>query len=304
MLRAIIAPLLAVLIALPPMQAEAAERTTLGWPRLFNNDFLGEARDRWRTGSYWVSMVRGPGWNGVRPEQAGAIIEYRFRGEIITPANLTTPDPSDRPYVGALSFGAHTHFRWRNLDVSAGADLVFTGSQTGLGKFQRSAHKIFGAPEPEILDDQIPNGIYPTALVELGQSVSLSDRLLWRPFIEAQAGVETFVRIGGDFHFGQAGQVDLFVRDVVTGHRVPVTQAGPIGLSLVAGGDVAYVASSAYLPSSDGYDVTSPRWRARAGLLWQWDGTQIFYGVTYLGKEFDAQDEGQVVGSLHAKVRF
>lgn len=302
MVRAILAGLLAVFLL--PNPGEAIERTTLGWGRLFNNDFLGEGRDRWRTGSYWVSLVRGPVWNGKLPDQIGAIIEYRFRAETITPANLTGPDPGDRRYVGALSFGGHSHFQWNKMEVRAGADLVFTGPQTGVGQFQRSLHQLFGAPVPAILDDQIPNGIHPTALVEFGQSVVLSHNLQLRPFIEMQAGVETFVRIGADLHFGKAGQADLFSRDVVTGHRVPITQTGPLGLSIAVGGDVAHVEHSAYLPAYGGYDVSAPRWRARAGLMWQWTDAQVFYGLTYLGKEFGAQNEGQLVGSLMGKVSF
>ena len=37
------------------------------------------------------------------PEQPGAILEYRVRGETIAPDNLLVPDPTDRRYAGALS---------------------------------------------------------------------------------------------------------------------------------------------------------------------------------------------------------
>jgi len=302
MVRAFLACLLALFLL--PNSGDAVERKTLGWGRLFTNDFLGEGRDRWRTGSYWVSLVRGPGWNGALPDQFGEIIEYRFRSEIITPANLTGPDPSDRRFVGALSFGAHTHFHWNGLETSVGADLVFTGPQTGLGEFQQSLHEFVGAPVTTILGDQIPNGIHPTALVELGKPVALAHNLRLRPFIEMQAGVESRLRIGADLHCGKAGLVDMSARDLVTGHRVPVTQSGPLGLTFTFGGDVAYVENSVYLPSSDGYDISEPRWRARAGVVWQWSDAQVFYGLTYLGEEFGAQNEGQVLGSLMGKVSF
>ena len=44
--------------------AAAQDRVTLGWGRLLTNDLLGDGRDRWRTGSYTLSRVRGPAWGG------------------------------------------------------------------------------------------------------------------------------------------------------------------------------------------------------------------------------------------------
>ena len=41
-------------------QAQTPERQFLGWGRLFNNDFLGDGQDRWRTGSYTISVLKGP----------------------------------------------------------------------------------------------------------------------------------------------------------------------------------------------------------------------------------------------------
>lgn len=302
MVRAVLALFLTLATLSTP--AAAMDRHTLGWGRLFSNDFLGEARDRWRTGSYMVSFVKGPAWSGALPDNPAAILEFRFRGETITPANLVNPAPGDRPYVGALSFGVHTHFQWNGIEVSSGADLVLTGEMTGVGQFQKAMHELLGAPVPTILDDQIPNHVYPTALVEFGYPIVMASNLQLRPFVELQGGVETLARVGADLHFGVAGSVDLFVRDVTTGHRVPVTQTGAPGLSILLGADAAYVENSAYLPNYGGYDISDPRIRVRAGLLWHGPGAQVFYGLTWLGEEFAAQPEGQLVGSLVAKVEF
>ena len=42
-------------------------------------------------------------------EGFGDLIEYRLRAEIIAPRRGTAA-PGDRPYVGAVPMGAHTHF--------------------------------------------------------------------------------------------------------------------------------------------------------------------------------------------------
>ena len=72
----------------------------------------------------------------------------------------------------------------------------------------------------------------------------------------------------------------------------------------MAGGDLAYGASSAFLPEG-GAAVLSPlRERVRMGMQWQGTSNAVFYGLTWLGPEFDAQPEGQVVGSLNIQLNF
>ena len=73
-----------------PIAAE--QRVTLGWGRLFTNDALGDGRDRWRTGSYTVSRIKGISWSGELPTTPGEIVEFRFRADTIAPASLTDPD--------------------------------------------------------------------------------------------------------------------------------------------------------------------------------------------------------------------
>lgn len=289
---------------LPAFQADAQGRGTLGWGRLFTNDYLGDNEDRWRSGSYSISKVTGFGWNGERPELVGEILEFRLRTDIIAPDNITTPAPGDRRYVGALSFGMHTHFQRQGTEFSVGGDLVVTGPQNGIGRFQREAHKIFGAPVPTILDDQIGNGFHPTATVELGRPFRLGPGLRLRPFMSVQAGVETLVRVGGDLTIGDLGAGALMLRDVATGHRVRGTRARGTGVSFVLGGDIAHVEHSVYLPVYSGYRLTDTRQRLRAGVHWQGEKSAVFYGLTWLGKEFEAQPEAQVVGSLRLDIRF
>ena len=104
------ASLLALPLAAGPAAAEG--RAILGWGRLFDNDALGDMKDRWRTGSYVLSVVTGPDWSGRLPDRPGEILEFRLRGEVIAPANLVTPAAGDRRYAGIVSAGVHTHFSW------------------------------------------------------------------------------------------------------------------------------------------------------------------------------------------------
>lgn len=310
--RALIVLLSACFLGATPVALAAQDYTppstqqtvTLGFGRLFTNDALGDGHDRWRTGSYTVSMIRGTGWQGALPDQIGALLEYRVRTEIIAPANLAAPLPTDRRYVGALSAGVHTHFARGAAEMRLGADLVAIGPQTGVGSLQRKFHQVFGMTQPGNLSTQLPNHIYPTVSAEIGQSYVLGAAHL-RPFIEAQAGVESYIRVGGDFTFGSFGQGAMMLRDQVTGQRFTGVRgtAGP-GLSVTLGGDVARVFDNAYLPAKDFVESSINRTRLRAGVNWRGEKSEVFYGVTHLGREFEGQPSGQTLGSLRLHIRF
>lgn len=279
-------------------------REAIGSGRLFNNDLLGDGKDRWHTGSYVYSHVRGrEAYTGS--EAFGDLIEYRFRAEIIAPKR-STPAPGDRPYVGALSLGAHTHFDMQGTQLSLGADLMAIGPQTGLSDFQLAYHDAFDIPTPPHVDDQLGNEIFLNGAAAATRTYRLSDRLSLRPFVEAQVGAEDLVRVGGDVIIGTVAQDDLLLRDVVTGQLYRGTETkGLSGLSYVFGADISSVFGSRYLPEDAGYSVSETRTRARAGVFWQMgDDVSFFYGATYLSEEFDGQTEGQVVGSLKLNFNF
>ncbi len=300
----------ALLIVFATHVATAQDRAWLGKARLFTNDQIGDGQDRWRTGSYSVSAIRGSDWRGTLPDRPGSLMEYRFRSEIIAPANLANPVlGGDRRYVGAISLGTITHFKFDQTDVALGLDMIFTGPQTGLGDFQSRVHRAIGMPVPKVLGTQIPNAFYPTVNIELGKSFSPSPdtlpELSLRPFIEAQAGVEDYIRIGGDLTFGNAGTGGLLVRDPTTGYRnIAVKGEDNRGLTFLLGADLAYVGSSAYLPTSSGYSLTNPRARVRAGVYSETRDGAFFYGLTWLGREFKAQSNSQVVGSVSIRLNF
>lgn len=293
------------LVALIAAPAIADERVTLGWGRMFSNDAIGDGRDRWRTGGYQVSRVRGYSWEGQLPSALGEIFEFRAASQVIAPKSLSKAGPTDRRYAAMLSFGFHSQMDWKGNDLSLGADMVIVGPQTGISNFQNWIHNILGMSKVDVVKDQIGNGIFPTLVAEAGRKFSFGDRVQLRPFVETQVGVETFVRAGGDLVIGSLGRDDLMVRDGITGQRYRAVEGTrDQGFSLVLGGDVARVFSSAFLPDGGGAVMKENRSRVRAGVHWQGEKASAFYGVTYLSPEFDAQSEGQIVGALNLNLRF
>jgi Uncharacterized protein conserved in bacteria (DUF2219) len=296
--------LCALLSLLPASFAAAQDRVTLGWGRLLTNDLLGDGRDRWRTGSYTLSRVRGPAWGGSLPTGAGQILEFRGMGETIAPADLLVANPDDRRFVGALTFGLHTHFDWNGFDTSLGGNLVITGPQTGASDFQGNVHDLLGLGEPKVYGAQIDDAIYPTAVAEMGKRFALPKGEL-RPFVEAQAGVETFVRAGADLSFGGFTHESLMLRDGPTGQRYRAVSGSRIdGFSMLVGGDVAQVFDSHYFEAGDAAQATDRRSRLRAGMHWQGERAEAFYGLTWMGKEFTTQPESQVTGSVNLRLQF
>lgn len=286
---------------------QAQDRQKLGYGRLLTNDAFGDNLDRWRTGSVASSRVWGPEWTGTLPEGFGELIELRLGAEIIAPGALVIPDPRDRPYAGVLTAGIHTHFARGENDYALGVDLAFTGPATRLDELQSAFHDLLGVPEPSaaVKDAQIGNGIHPGLVFEAGRELALPGKARLRPFVEARTGVETLARAGFDLSIGAVGQKELLVRDPVSGHRYRVINETWRGFSYVFGADVAYVADSALLPEENDLLHEDIRTRARAGVHWQnGKGGGLFYGLTYLGREFDAQPEGQWIGSVRVNWRF
>ncbi|MFU1477554.1 lipid A-modifier LpxR family protein [Roseovarius sp. C7] len=296
--------LTAAITALP---ATAGERQQLGYGRLVTNDLIGDGRDRWRTGSVASSRVWGPKWTGALPETFGRLLELRLNFEAIAPEQLNAPAAGDRPYAGAISVGLHSHHQIAGTEFALGGDLVFTGPQTGIDDFQDFMHDYLGGEDinSRTRNAQIGDDINPTAVAEIGRPIRLGQSARLRPFVEMRAGVETLARVGADLSFGRIGQGELLLRDPVTGHRYRSIRSSGAGMGFVFGGDIAYVDHSEYLPSNQGYQLTDSRTRLRTGLHVQTEaGHRFFYGLTWLGKEFEAQREEQLVGSVRINLEF
>lgn len=283
--------------------AVAQQREAIGNGRLFTNDYFGDQHDRWRTGSYVFSHLRGTSPYDGTSRPFGDIIEYRFRGEIIAPQTGNN-DAGVRPYVGALSLGAHTHFDLGGSDASVGADVTAIGPQTGLDSFQEAFHDVFSLPLPS-RNNQLEDNIFISGTAAVSRTFTLGQDVTLRPFAEAQVGVEDIMRIGGDVMIGAVGQNDLMLRDVVTGQLYRGTTSAGFGPSFVVGGDIAAVSDSVFLPEGDGYIASDTRARARAGMHYQFSGdVSFFYGMTYLSEEFEGQPAGQVLGSIKLNFNF
>lgn len=302
--------LILLALVLAASAANSDERVWLGKSRLWTNDEIGDRRDRWRTGSYSTSFIRGKAWDGKLPDSFGALVEYRVRGEVIAPRSLYVATPAtDRRLVGVLQIGAFTHMKVRKMDLSMGLDLVFTGPSTGMAQFQSGIHNLLGYPNSAVLGSQLGNAVFPTANFELGREFKLSKpssrRMVVRPFVEGQFGVENYVRTGADFTFGVAGLGDFLVRDVTSGHRTTAIKSDrKRGVSFLLGGDVAWVQSSKYLPVALGPAVKNIRSRLRAGIYVEERGKSLFYGLTWLSPEFVGQPASQIVGSLSLRLKF
>lgn len=282
-------------------------RSVIGVGRIFNNDQFADGDDRWRSGSYSLSVVKGQGWDGTAPSRLGEILEYRLSSQIIAPRFLNGRGSGDRAYAGVLSLGAHTHFAAGPAMVSLGADLVLVGPQTGVIDLQDWFHGLFSFATvgDSVRANQVANAAHIAGTAEMSLPIRVGDRATLRPFVELQYGAEDIARVGADVILGPVGHSDLMIRDQITGHLYRAVEGNETGFGVILGADFAAVGESIYFPASFGTEAEDERIRARAGVHWQvapeWS---YFYGVTYLSEEYVGQPEGQYVGSIKLNFNF
>jgi hypothetical protein len=288
-----------------PAQAQTGERVTLGFGRLFTNDFFGDGRDRWHSGGYTFSLLRGAEGQVGRPDRLGSTLEYRLRSEIITPGTEDPVTGVDRPYAGTISLGLHSHAALGRTDVSLGADVMLMGPSTGISGFQEWYHDLFSLPDPPGRDSELGNAVHAGLTGELAWPLRITDTATLRPFVELQAGIEDIARVGGDVILGRVGHDDLLTREVTTGSLIRAVEGPYSGWILIAGADWAQVGDSVLLPADQGFAPTDSRWRARVGVHWQAAPKMSFhYGLTWLSEEFEGQPEGQLIGGLKLNFNF
>lgn len=301
MFKALLMTALAVTMPFSQAQAQGDERARA---RMFVNDALGDGHDRWRSGAYFVAGLWGDD-TGQLPVAAFRLWEWRLRAEIVAPEDLVTPAPGDRRYAGIIAPGIFTHFAPGGFEAMVGLEAALTGPQTGLGDFQREVHEWLDMPLPQVLDDQIPNGIHPTLRAELGRPFAFGGQTWLRPFIEAQAGLETFARAGFDLTWGGWGQSAPMLRETVTGFRTEGAGGSDgRGLSVTFGADMARVFDSELLPAGGAAQLADTRSRARLGVNWQGEKSEAFYGLAWLGEEYDGQPGNQVLGAIRLRLNF
>lgn len=276
----------------------------LGIGRLFTNDYIGDGRDRWQSGSYVFSFMAGSRAPMGEAQPFFSLREYRLRSAIIA-SNGRGQAPGDRPYAGTLSFGVHSHFGQGTTQARLGADLTLVGPQTNVSRFQGHAHEVLNMRRVRFTEQQLPNDAWLGLSGELAEVMPLGVGVTLRPFGEVQRGPEDLVRLGADVFIGGDMAGDLLIRDVTTGHPyVGLGTAAP-GMTFVLGADTALVADSRFLPGGDWAAPRDRRDRVRAGVHWRSEGdASVFYGLTYLGPEYAGQTEGQVTGSVRLTFDF
>ena len=214
--------------------AQAGERERLGWSLAISNDSIGELLDRWQSSSVQYGAFYGSSWEGAAPTRFGEVLEFRICTDILTPSDLEAPDPSDRRHAGVLAFGVHFHSAPSDFEVRGGIGLVVVGPQTGLLDLQQELHKALGFTVPTLEDFQIEDTARLNLSGEIGRVWDVGAARV-RPFVEAQIGMEDFLRAG--------------------------LGGGDADFNVVIGADVARVVDSIYLPKALGYELTPLRAR-------------------------------------------
>ena len=275
-----------------------------------NNDLFFGFRDRWRSaGAYAAAMTQSKADKAASNDAFRRAKSFHMTGEIVAPIALNAPlHRIDRPYAGIASFG----MAWHNVRVGGRfggrgelhqriyADVSFVGPNTGAIKVQEHLHHILGGlaapPSDAVRDTQVGNAIYPTVNYELAWQNGGAKPIV-RYFGEAQAGVESFVRIGADVLIGQNYIGGFVLREPVAGHVLAISGQRPYksAFAFGFGGDVSFIADSRIFGD---VKVLRTRTRLRAGVYWQRRQYDLFLGAVHLGREFPAQKEGQLSGSV------
>lgn len=270
----------------------------------FTNDALGDAHDRWQTASYQRSWFFDQG-----TRMSDDTLEFRFRGQIVSPWHPSLQPGDDRPYATSLGLGAFTHKEIGGFDARMGAELLMIGDQTRLDWVQYTAHDLVGYDggyDPRTRNDpHVADSLGGRIEIELAKDLQLGPSALVRPYVMAEAGSENAVRAGADFIFGGlAWQGDKkWTRDVVTGQALPSSRRGS-SFSFIAGADFGHVDSSYLIPDDSAVDLEQERVRARLGVQGSVGNLSIFFGQTWMSEEFVGQEEKQRLGTLSVSFAF
>lgn len=295
-----IALILLTLVAALPALALDWQRAGATW--LVTNDFFGDRHDRWQTSSMQAGQFLS------LPGGRVDLLELRLLSRVMVPWNLSRPAPGERPLAGVVSAGIHGYHRGADVTLRFGLDLVGTGPATRYDDVLSRMHSVRQSPSKQVEDDQVGNGLHPTLSAEASRRLNLGSLADLVPWFELRAGDETLARAGVDLLAGPGRGGFGPAREEATGFLMPMIGAHGRnpggGWALVLGLDAARIVDSVYLPDDHAVEAEDTRLRARAGGLWNGQRMQLFYGVTWLGEEFEAQPEPQIVGAVHAAWRF
>lgn len=276
----------------------------LGSVGSFTNDALGDGHDRWQSASYQKSWFYSHG----AATKNGAL-ELRARGQIVTPWDIGNQPTQDRPFGASLGLGLFKHGKTGGFETRFGAEFLAIGDQTQLDVLQYTFHDLIGYDSGYDTrtrnDPHIDDSFNIKAEAEIAKRFQLGESVAFRPYITAEAGAETAVRLGGDLILGSLARSksDYWTRDAVTGQALS-SKMHKGGFSVIAGIDKGYVYDSYLLPDNASVSVEKDRTRARFGVQADIGGINIFFGQAMLSEEFVDQSEKQIVGMFSVGMSF
>lgn len=310
-----------------------AESKELNPEGVFWNDFLGDGKDRWKSGGLTQSYTFPERIFDTDPwtpwfENRASGIEGQVRGLVITPDNTSVEGHTegDRPYAQYLGLGVHLRSDKRprpaalgtslGVEDRVGVEVGWVGEPLFLFDMQDRLHESLGMDETNVSDENS---------VSNGWLVNLEGRRTWRfhrdmgaadvqvaPYADAALGLrENSLRVGGDILVGNALAGRTWNEEPATGAMMPGARPPREGWDWAAylGGDVGAIGSDALLgggPFSSGPSIDEKTFvpRARSGIAVGYGPVTVHYGVAYIGPEFEGQDQGQLIGAISVKLPF
>ena len=281
------------LIALPALiwigagDAQADNWTADRFHLFYSNDSNAAPRlDRWRTvalAGEWVFNRR-----------PGRQVAVQVGAEIIAPERLNPAGiPTDRAFAGIVQAQVREYRTYGRWETRWDAGLSFVGPQTGLSDFLDAAHGVLGGVPVSafVANTQVPNDVVPEIGGEVAARITVNT-VVFRPFAEVQAGLETYARVGVDFGvLSDPGVQRMPVTGALMGQ--PVT-----GWSFGGGLDVTHVTASHLVPAGRSVSLEPNRLRLRAAASYGLNGRSVDFGLAWMGPEFTEQRSGQFIGTV------
>jgi hypothetical protein len=254
-------------------------------------------------------------------------LAYSFGQNIYTPDNTEATEliEGDRPYAGWLYLGFG--LVWKNAQVrnTLALNIGVVGSWSLAEEAQRIVHEMRDLAVPQGWDHQLHNELGVVAVYQRTWRWPLRERragLNWEflPHAGAALGnVATYANLGGEFRLGFNLPDDFGTGPIAPGATTstPVERGYAaqrasrfdIGLYAFARADGRAVAHNIFIDGNTfGDSASADRKRLVAdlsvGASLNLQSTKITYAVIYRTKEFEAQEEGQMFGSISLNFAF
>ncbi len=254
-------------------------------------------------------------------------LAYSLGQNIYTPDNTEATErlEGDRPYAGWLYLGFG--FVWKNAQVrnTLALNIGVVGSWSLAEEAQRLVHETRDLAVPQGWDNQLHNELGVVAVYERTWRFPLRERrvgLNWEllPHAGAAVGnVATYANLGGEFRLGfnlpddfgtgTIGPGATTSTPVERGFAAQRAERFDVGLYLFARADGRAVARNIFIdgntfggsPSADRKPLVAD---LSVGASLNLQSTKVTYALIYRTKEFEAQEEGQMFGSISFNFAF